>query len=147
MSCRWDNSQYWSSKSHPTSSSKHIHNGLSFFLLYQLVAISDGYTSHIAIFCISAHILQAMVRPRTGDFFYSTSELEVMIEDIQIFKALGVRGVVFGILTCGGRIDMDRTKEFGRYIFCDVLLKLTHSTGLYSKLYQWKVPTSVTSSV
>jgi len=50
-----------------------------------------------------------MVRPRCGDFLYSTAELEVMIEDIQSFKSLGVTGVVFGILTSGGQIDVDRT--------------------------------------
>jgi copper homeostasis protein len=51
-----------------------------------------------------------MIRPRTGDFFYSAPELEVMVEDIRSFKALGVTGVVFGALTCGGRIHVDHTK-------------------------------------
>jgi copper homeostasis protein len=56
-------------------------------------------------------IAQAMVRPRTGDFVYSAPELEVMIEDIQTFKALGVTGVVFGVLTCGGGIDVKQTEK------------------------------------
>lgn len=53
-----------------------------------------------------------MVRPRCGDFLYSSLELDVMIEDIRSFRQLGVFGVVFGILTCGGRIDIARTKQF-----------------------------------
>lgn len=55
------------------------------------------------------HGIKAMVRPRVGDFKYSQPELEVMIEDIKNFKSLGVAGVVFGILTCGGRVDIERT--------------------------------------
>lgn len=53
-----------------------------------------------------------MVRPRVGDFKYSQTELEVMIEDIETFKDIGVLGVVFGILTVGGRVDVERTKWF-----------------------------------
>jgi len=55
--------------------------------------------------------IMAMVRPRCGDFLYSSLELDVMIEDIRNFRQLGVFGVVFGILTCGGRIDIARTKQ------------------------------------
>lgn len=56
--------------------------------------------------------LQVMVRPRCGDFVYTSSELDVMIEDIRNFRELGVAGVVFGVLTCGGRVDTERTKRF-----------------------------------
>jgi len=53
--------------------------------------------------------IMVMVRPRTGDFLYSQPELEVMVEDIKTFKALGATGVVFGVLTCGGRVDIEST--------------------------------------
>ena|ERR1700735_3706969 len=88
--------------------------------------------------------MQAMVRPRTGDFLYSSSELEVMIEDIQSFKALCVTGVVFGVLTCGGRIHVDHTKLFGPLtsMFYSILTRLV---GSYRKLYRWKVPLFVIS--
>jgi len=55
--------------------------------------------------------IMVMVRPRCGDFLYSSLELEVMIEDIRNFRQLGVSGVVFGVLTCGGRVDVERTKQ------------------------------------
>jgi copper homeostasis protein len=53
-----------------------------------------------------------MVRPRIGDFVYSDAELNVMLEDIEMFKALGVTGVVFGVLTSPGHVDMDRTRMY-----------------------------------
>ncbi|KAL4267930.1 Copper homeostasis protein cutC [Pleurotus pulmonarius] len=54
--------------------------------------------------------IMVMIRPRTGDFLYSESELEVMVEDIRAFKRRGARGVVFGVLTKEGRVDIERTK-------------------------------------
>lgn len=48
-----------------------------------------------------------MIRPRTGDFLYSDEEIDVMVEDIAIFKQHGVHGVVLGILTADGRIAVE----------------------------------------
>jgi len=39
-----------------------------------------------------------MIRPRGGHFVYSKPELQMMLEDIQQFKALGVHGIVVGVL-------------------------------------------------
>ncbi|THV07493.1 hypothetical protein K435DRAFT_259329 [Dendrothele bispora CBS 962.96] len=55
--------------------------------------------------------IMTMVRPRTGDFLYTNGEIDVMIEDIQIFKEHGVQGVVIGALTSDGRVDKERTKR------------------------------------
>ncbi|HEU5290447.1 MAG TPA: copper homeostasis protein CutC [Cyclobacteriaceae bacterium] len=52
-----------------------------------------------------------MVRPRGGDFCYSDHEFGAMKRDIEVCKQLKVDGVVFGILTSDGRIDMERNKE------------------------------------
>jgi copper homeostasis protein CutC len=60
--------------------------------------------------------LQVMVRPRCGDFVYTSSELDVMIEDIRNFREFGIAGVVFGVLTCGGRVDTERTKQFANTV-------------------------------
>ena len=53
----------------------------------------------------------AMVRPRGGDFLYSTLEYRSMLEDVAAFRSLGIPGVVFGCLTSEGRIDVTRMTE------------------------------------
>lgn len=55
--------------------------------------------------------LHVIIRPRGGDFVYSETELEVMRRDIIRAKALRCDGVVLGMLTPDGEIDLDRTAE------------------------------------
>jgi copper homeostasis protein len=55
-----------------------------------------------------------MIRPRTGDFLYSEDEIEVMREDIRVFKQHKVSGVVLGALKPDGRIDVEVTKRYVR---------------------------------
>ncbi len=54
--------------------------------------------------------LNVIIRPRGGDFCYSDLEMEVMMEDIAFCKANGVNGVVIGVLTPDGNVDIPRTK-------------------------------------
>ncbi|MCE1255661.1 MAG: copper homeostasis protein CutC [Anaerolineae bacterium] len=54
--------------------------------------------------------VNVIIRPRGGDFCYSDYEFEVMRQDILNCKALGVNGVVFGILKPDGKIDLERTQ-------------------------------------
>lgn len=59
-----------------------------------------------------SHIpINAMVRPRGGDFCYSEAEFEVMKEEVKAFKAEGVNAIVFGILTPDGRVDKERSRQ------------------------------------
>jgi len=49
-----------------------------------------------------------LIRPRKADFLYSDLEFQLMLEDIQQCKALGADGIVSGILTADGNLDIDR---------------------------------------
>lgn len=52
-----------------------------------------------------------MIRPRGGDFCYSSYEYHAMKRDISQCQKLSVDGVVFGILNPDGTIDKKRCKE------------------------------------
>lgn len=42
---------------------------------------------------------------------YNPEEIIVMLEDVRMFKRYGVRGIVCGILTADGRVDIESTKR------------------------------------
>ena len=52
-----------------------------------------------------------MVRARGGNFNYSKDEIEIMKEDIKLFKKIGVKGIVLGCLTNDNKVDLETTKE------------------------------------
>jgi copper homeostasis protein len=51
-----------------------------------------------------------MIRPRSCDFLYTDDEVEVMCRDIHAAKKLGAPGVVFGVLTADGNINVSVMK-------------------------------------
>ncbi|MCF2504013.1 copper homeostasis protein CutC [Dyadobacter sp. CY107] len=59
--------------------------------------------------------LFVMIRPRGGDFVYDVFEEEIMRKDIDLAKKLGANGVVLGILTSDGQVDIARTKALVEY--------------------------------
>ena len=52
-----------------------------------------------------------MIRPRGGDFCYSSYEFHAMKRDIFHCQKAGVDGFVFGILSPDGALDKKRCKE------------------------------------
>ncbi len=46
-----------------------------------------------------------MIRPRAGNFVYTTKEIDIMMDDIKYVKSLGFYGVVFGTLTPDNELD------------------------------------------
>jgi len=52
-----------------------------------------------------------LLRPRGGDFLYNDIEFELMKQDIITAKELGADGIVTGILTPDGLVDMARMQQ------------------------------------
>ena len=63
--------------------------------------------------------LHVIIRPRGGDFCYTSLELERMAIDIDMARQLGVDGVVFGCLDNKGMVDVEACKTL-----------LSHAEGL-----------------
>jgi len=61
--------------------------------------------------------VMAMVRPRGGDFVYNEIEIRRMETDIEFFKKAEVTGVVFGLLTNEGEIDIENTRHLAKLAF------------------------------
>jgi copper homeostasis protein len=84
--------------------------------------LGEGGTTPSAglIELVKQHIeipVYVMIRPRGGDFVYDFFEEEIMRKDIDLAKKLGANGVVLGILSPDGQVDVARTKALVDYAF------------------------------
>ncbi len=57
---------------------------------------------------IAIHVL---IRSRSGDFCYDDYEFDTMLDEIRFAKEMGAEGVVLGILTPQGEVDIERVKR------------------------------------
>ena len=55
--------------------------------------------------------VKVMIRPASGDFYYTKAVFDKMKAQISSSKELGVEHVVFGILTRDNQLDLDHLKE------------------------------------
>lgn len=51
-----------------------------------------------------------MVRPRAGDFLFDGHEFDVMRRDTQLLRERGIAGIVTGVLTANGEVDVTRMR-------------------------------------
>lgn len=68
---------------------------------------------------------------------YSEEEVNVMLQDISVFKEYGVQGVVFGALTAGGDVDENLVREWVLISFRKV--ETDFETDSLQRQYPWKV--------
>lgn len=59
--------------------------------------------------------VMVMIRPRGGNFVYDPMEIKIMRQNIDMCKEIGVSGVVFGLLTKSGKVDLTRTQQLADY--------------------------------
>ncbi|TFH91381.1 copper homeostasis protein CutC [Vibrio ouci] len=60
---------------------------------------------------ISTIPVYAMLRPRQGDFLYDQDDIDAMLLDIEAAAEAGLQGVVFGVLTADGLIDVPLAQQ------------------------------------
>lgn len=60
---------------------------------------------------ISTIPVYAMIRPRQGDFLYDQDDVDAMLLDIEAAAEAGLQGVVFGVLTADGDVDMPLAQQ------------------------------------
>lgn len=53
----------------------------------------------------------AMIRPRQGDFLFNDLDVECMLEDVRAAKQAGLNGIVIGVLTDTGEVDVALSKK------------------------------------
>src|SRR5690349_19786103 len=51
--------------------------------------------------------LYPILRPRSGNYFYSDDEFKILLDDIRVCKELGCNGISVGIQTIDSEIDVD----------------------------------------
>ena len=82
-------------------------------------ALSEGGTTPsygtvaTALRCCHLPIIP-IIRPRSGDFLYSETEVDVMLEDIRVLRRLGVAGFSLGALTPDGDLDEELCRRLIR---------------------------------
>jgi len=55
--------------------------------------------------------IMCMIRPRAGAFCYDDAEFATMRRDVALARAHGANGVVFGVLSSDGAIDVGRMRQ------------------------------------
>ncbi|PKF50890.1 copper homeostasis protein CutC [Enterovibrio nigricans] len=70
---------------------------------------SAGYMKHAAR--ISNIPVYGIIRPREGDFLYSSDDIEIMLADIHMARSAGLNGVVIGALNADGTLAQDALSD------------------------------------
>jgi copper homeostasis protein len=73
-----------------------------------------GITPSIGLIELACEVgipVHVLVRPRAGNFVYSSAEMRVMLRDLEAIKNAGAAGAVIGVLERDGQLDLERTRE------------------------------------
>lgn len=74
-----------------------------------------GTTPDLALFHqirkVSDIRMHVLIRPRFGDFYYSKYEMEIMREEIRMFRDAKAQAVVIGVLDADGNLDISSMEK------------------------------------
>ncbi|WP_027048520.1 copper homeostasis protein CutC [Mesoplasma syrphidae] len=73
--------------------------------------LTPSYTDIEIAGNISKLPVNIMLRPTARDFFYSEEEFQIMLQDLEFIVTTKVAGVVVGIITPEGEINVERMKQ------------------------------------
>lgn len=68
-------------------------------------------TVEATLAAVTAIRVHAIIRPRGGDFIYDEYEVAAMERDIATIRDAGAQGVVIGVLTPSGEVDVEVAKR------------------------------------
>ncbi|MDP9848538.1 copper homeostasis protein CutC [Streptosporangium lutulentum] len=68
-------------------------------------------TVEATLAAVTAIRVHAIIRPRGGDFIYDEYEIAAMERDIATIRDAGAQGVVIGVLTPSGEVDVEVAKR------------------------------------
>jgi len=63
---------------------------------------------------LSSVPVYAMIRPRQGDFLYDQEDIDAMLLDIEAAAEAELQGIVFGVLSADGKIDMPLAEQLAQ---------------------------------
>lgn len=73
-----------------------------------------GLTPSYGLMRAAPRDVMAMIRPRAGHFFWSRTEADAMVADIEMARDLGLRGVVIGAMDAQGHLDQPLLRRLVR---------------------------------
>lgn len=80
---------------------------------------------------LKTHVL---IRPRAGDFFYSRSECQQIMDEVNCYKSLGIDGLVVGALTTNRKLAIPLLKRIRQNT---IGLELTFHKA-FDDIFDWK---------
>ncbi len=60
--------------------------------------------------------VKVMIRNRAGNFVYSSSDVQIMNQQIHSFQELNIAGFVLGALTANGELDIKRISKWNQFV-------------------------------
>ncbi|AYV68583.1 copper homeostasis protein CutC [Niallia circulans] len=74
--------------------------------------VSYGVAAKTISYCRNTDTkVMAIIRPRGGNFMYNEHEIDIMCQDIRLFKELGINGAVIGCLDKANWIDEEALEK------------------------------------